>query len=223
MASISHSNCRKKDVYEKYHLIYEPTKLRSYAHRQHPLLTNFKTSSIWNTTTSRRLRSSTAVHCCYRSRLAAGIVNTLWTSNALLVSIVLHCVFFSWLLNYHSSQNILILLFLSFSWKYPQMALILETYTCQLLRILDWPCVSFPRMGVVYVRIFFIWFFYKKNMSQSRNIISPLKFYWSRHNTHARTCTLKSFGRIFILSQSSWPIYPRAHLFTKCPFYWNIN
>ena len=76
------------------------------------------------------------------------------------MSIVLHCVFFSWLLNYHSSQNILILLFLSFSWKYPQMALtILETYTCHLLRILYWPCLSFPRMGAVYVQIFFIWFF----------------------------------------------------------------
>ena len=101
-------------------------------------------------------------------------VHTMWTSNTLLVSIVLHCMFFSWLLNYHSSQNILILLFLSFSWKYPQMALtILETYTCQLLRILDWPCVSFPRMGVAYVQVFFIGFFDQEIWTKARILFPP--------------------------------------------------
>ena len=171
MASISISNCRKKDVYEKYHLIYEPTKLRSYAHSQHPLLTNLKTSSIWSSTKSQRSRSSTVA-------TGVGWWLKLWTHCKRLT----HC---WWALSCtvcsspDSStttpvKTFSFYCFFRFPKKYPEMALtILETYTCQLLRILDWPCVSFPRIDVVYVQIFFIWFFLSKNMNQSRNIIPP--------------------------------------------------
>ena len=162
MASISISNCRKKDVYEKYHLIYEPTKLRSYAHSQHPLLTNLKTSSIWSSTKSQRSRSSTVAtgvgwwlelwtHCerlthCWWA-LSCTVCSSPDSSTTTPVKTFSFYCFFRFPGSIHR-------------WRW--LSLILETYSCQLLRILDWPCVSFPRMGVVYVQISFIWFFDQK-------------------------------------------------------------